>query len=418
MKKNNKRFRKPQGFSVRQERILEALQSNLRAAAMVLVNDLFLQEVEALCGALFQHKKGRLCRRGGSEKGSVMLRGQRFSVIRPRVRRGSREVSLRSYQALRQFDLLSGRVMPFLLSGVSTRNYDGLLEEWSQGLGLRRSSVSKAFKRGSLKALDELNGRDLSAQRFVNVMIDGIEFGGRMAVCGLGITKEGKKVVLGLRQGDTENSEVCADFLQSLLERGLSRSPLLWTLDGSKALRKAVCRVFGQEALVQRCVRHKERNIEGYLPKAHHQEFRRRWKLLHGSADFKGARREHEGLKSWLGQRNFEAKRSLEEAGGETLTAIRLKCPDLLRKTLMSTNPIESAFSIVRERTGRVKNWRAGPDQASRWAAAALLEAEKRFRTVRGFQEIPLFIKELEKAQKESPSKPKSRRPPPKKRTG
>ena len=413
MKKNNKHFWRPQGLSVQQQRILDAFQSNLRAAAIVLVNDLFLEEVKALCGALFQHKKGRLCRRGGSEKGSVMLQGQRLSVRRPRVRRGGGEVPLASYQALRRFDLLSERVAPFLLSGVSTRNYNGLLDEWSQGLGLRRSSVSKAFKRGSLKALDELNGRDLSAYRFVNVMIDGIEFGGRMAVCGLGITEKGEKVVLGLRQGDTENSGVCADFLQSLLERGLSRGPFLWTIDGSKALRKAVCRVFGQEALVQRCVRHKERNIEGYLPKAHHQEFRRRWKLLHGSADFQGARREHECLRSWLGRRNLEAKRSLEEAGGETLTAIQLKCPALLRRTLMSTNPIESAFSMVRERTGRVKNWGSGPDQAARWAAAALLEAEKRFQTVRGFREIPLFVKELNRFSKKAALKarPPRRRP-------
>lgn len=400
--KSNQKFNGSQDFASRGEKILEALHSELQSAAIVLIRDLFLQEVEYLCGRLFQHKGKSLCRRGGSEKGSVMLRGQRLSVRRPRVRRGGQEVALSGYQALRQFDLLNERVMPFMLSGVSTRNYGRLLEEWSGGLGLSRSSVSKAFRRGSLKALEQLNGRDLSGFRFVNVMIDGIEFGGSMVLCGLGVTEEGRKVILGLRCGDTENGEVCADFLQCLLDRGLRREPLLWTIDGSKALRAGICRVFGEEVPVQRCIRHKGRNIEGYLPKAHHQEFRRRWKLLHGSVDFQEACGEHEKLKSWLGRRNLEALRSFEEARGETLTVIKLKCPFLLRKTFMSTNPIESAFSVVREKTGRVRNWKAGPGQASRWAAAALLEAEKSFRTIKGFREMALFVEELSKAVRKS----------------
>jgi len=55
----------------------------------------------------------------------------------------------------------------------------------------------------------------------------------------------------------------------------------------------------------------------------------------------------------------------------------------------MSTNPIESAFSVVRTKSSRVKNWKSGKAQMSRWAAAGLLEAEKNFRTIKGFQEIP-----------------------------
>ena len=387
---------------IHQDKIREFLSLQMRSAALTMVHNLFQQEVQSLCGALFQHKKGQFCHRGGSEKGSVIVQGRRLSVRRPRVRNSQREVPLKSYQALQSYDLLCERVLSHLLRGVSTRNYEPLLEEWRQGLGLKKSAVSRAFKRGSQKALEELNSRDLSSYDFVSVMVDGIEFGGQMVICALGMTKEGQKLILGLRLGDTENSEVCVDLLQSLCERGFpaTSSSLLFTIDGSKALRKAILKVFGSKAPVQRRIRHKERNIEAYLPKRHHGEFRRRWKGLHGSVDFREAEREYESLRGWLGRVNLEAKSSLEEAGKETLTVIRYKCPELLRKTLMSTNPIESAFSVVREKTGRVKNWRRGGDQVIRWSAVTLLEAEKGFRKVKGFREIPDFVRELRRHSK------------------
>ena len=395
--KSNQILKIRQAAKDHQEAIRELVGCQMRSAVITLINSLFQQEVQTLCGNPFQHKKERLCRRGGSEQGSLIVQGQRLSVRRPRVRNSSGEIPLNSYQALQSFDLLCDRVLSHLLRGVSTRNYEPLLEEWSCGLGLKKSAVSRAFKKGSQRALQELNGRDLSDYSFVSLMIDGLEFGGQMVVCALGITTKGKKLIVGLRQGDTENSEVCVDLLQSLMERGLSSSsPLFFTIDGSKALRKGISKVFGYGVPVQRCIRHKERNIEAYLPKRHKQEFRRRWKGLHGSVNLKEAEREHESLRSWLGRLNLAAEKSLEEAKKETLTVIKLKCPYLLRKTLMSTNPIESAFSVVRQKSSRVKNWAKGRDQVSRWAAVTLLEAEKTFRTIKGFREISEFEKELE----------------------
>ena len=383
-----------------QDEIREFVSFQMRSAALSLVHSLFQQEVQSLCGALFQHKRGQLYHRGGSEKGSVILQGRRLCVRRPRVRNFSnKEVRLSSYQALQDFDLLCERVLSHLLRGVSTRNYEPLLEEWSEGLGLKKSAVSRAFRRGSQKALEELNGRELKVYDIVSLMIDGLEFAGQMVICVLGIRRDGQKMILGLRQGDTENSEVCVDLLQSLVERGFKvrMSSLLFTIDGSRALRKAILKVFGKKVLVQRCVRHKERNIEAYLPRGFHQEFRRRWKLLHGSVNYREAEREYEVLRSWLGRINLEARNSLDEAKKETLTMIKLKCPGLLRKTLMSTNPIESAFSFVREKSRRVKNWKRSSDQAVRWSAVTLLEAEKTFRTIKGFREISDFVEELER---------------------
>ena len=171
--------------------------------------------------------------------------------------------------------------------------------------------------------------------------------------------------------------------------RGLCEAkPYLFVIDGSRSLRKAIDRVFGERAAVQRCIHHKERNVLSYLPQERHLEFKRRWKMLHGFNDYSSSQREYNNLLSWLSRINHAAFTSLKEAGMETLTTIKLKVSPLLRRTLSSTNPIESAFSIVRDKVSRVKNWRSSSDQVMRWAAVSLVEAEKKFRAVKGYKDL------------------------------
>ena len=378
------------------QEIREMVQLQMRGAALKLIKGLFQEEMEELCGKPFSRKKEQHCHRGGSDKGSVVLQGQRVGVDRPRAKNAGQEVQIKTYEALQGYDLLCDRVMKHMLAGVSSRNYDGLLEELEGGLGVKKSLVSKAFVKGSRRALEEINGKDLSGQEWIAIMIDGIGLGKRMVVAALGITTAGKKQILGLREGDTENSEVCKDLLSNLVERGLSSQEIfLFVLDGSKALKKAVKKVFGERFPIQRCVRHKERNVLEYLPRNCHGEFRRRWKMIHGSINYQRAQQQYDQLRCWLSRINQAALESLEEAEMETLTVIRLKTPGLLRKTLLSTNPLESVFSGVRSQTGRVKNWRTGSDQASRWAAATLVDTQKKFRLIRGYREIPALMSEL-----------------------
>lgn len=374
------------------------VRQQLRDATLNLIQDLFLEEVEALCGPAFSRKGDTTAHRGGWDPGSVALEDQRMAVKKPRVKKDGKEVELESYQALQGYDLLQERVLKHMLSGVSTRGYEPLLDEISGGLGLKKSTVSKAFSRSSRKAFDELNGRSLSEYRWLAVMIDGIEFAGSCVVVALGITIEGEKIILGLKRGDTEDSEICKDLLQELIERGLTKDdPFLFVLDGSKALKKAVRKVFGEGFPIQRCVRHKERNVLKYLQKQYHSEFRRRWKALHGITRFDEAKLEYERLRHWLKERNLEAAASLEEADMETLTVIQLQAGAKLRKTLLSTNPIESTFDKIRYRTSRVKRWRKNSDQIQRWAGSALLKAEKGFRIIKGKDEIDSFLNEVKK---------------------
>jgi hypothetical protein len=100
------------------------------------------------------------------------------------------------------------------------------------------------------------------------------------------------------------------------------------------------------------------------------------------------------GLHRELMDLNPSAARSLEEGLEETLTVHRLRVPQLLRKTLASTNVIESAFSIVDKICANVKRWHDG-DHRERWLGSALLVAQKRFHRVQGYNRFPL-LRELE----------------------
>ena len=378
-------------------KIRELVESEMRGAILKTIYALFTQEVEQLCGSPFARKGEELCHRAGSDPGSVLAAGQRVAIKKPRVKKNGSEYELESYQALRDYDVLSDRIKNHMLAGVSTRDYDLLLEEMSNGLGLKKSAVSEAFVKSSKGALDEVNGRDLSAMKICSIMVDGIGFGDRTVIAAMGVTDKGKKKILGLREGDSENWELCRDLFENLVARGLDATlPYLFVIDGAKALKKAIRKVFGERAPVQRCIRHKERNVLSYLPEERHIEFRRRWKLVHGCADYVVAKREYDSLLHWLSQVNHASAESLREAELETLTVIKLGLSGLLRKTFLSTNPLESAFSLVQPKVARVKNWRSGADQIVRWAAATLLEAESRVHSIRGHKEVPILLAALQ----------------------
>ena len=316
----------------------DQLKDRLRKVALTLATDLMHEELLELCGPKFSRKSDGQVVKAGSDPGSVYLSGQRVIVRRPRVKNhDGKEVDLESYSALQDYDLLSSRVTDFMLEGVSTRGYEKLLDEVESGVGLKKSTVSKAFTKGSLKMLNDLNGRSLKDFTFAAVMIDSIDLGGRAVLSALGVTNEGKKMILGFREGTTESWDVVRDLFHNLVDRGLNTTePILFVTDGAKALKKGIRKLFGRDAFIQR------------------------WKKLHGMITFAEAEKDYRALAQYLGEINHEALNSLEEANMETLTAIKLGCPRLLRVTLLSTNPIESPFDLVLSKSMRVKNWNVG----------------------------------------------------------
>ena len=159
----------------------------------------------------------------------------------------------------------------------------------------------------------------------VALQLDGIQVKQDCIVVALGVTVDGKKQVLGLWHGATENSAVTKGLLADLIERGLNPDqPLLFVIGGSKALRKAIREVFGSGALVQRCRVHKQRNIVDYLPKEKKQQAIWRLRSAWNQSDLQEAREELKKTIKWLRRISPSAARSLEEELEETLTLQKL----------------------------------------------------------------------------------------------
>jgi putative transposase len=264
------------------------------------------------------------------------------------------------------------------------------------GFGVAKSSVSREFDRAYAAQVKALAERCFSGQRFPVVMIDGVEYAGEAMVVAKGITEDGTKRILGLRQGPTENAVVCAALLEDLRERGFDITrPTLLVLDGSKALHTAAQRIWGQNAVIQRCQVHKKRNVKAHVPEKHLPELDQRLGAAYQESDYEAAMQSLEGTAKSLSRTNPDAAASLREGLEETLTVVRLDVSAALRRTLSTTNPIESELSVTRRGTARVTRWRDG-DMRKRCCAAGLLRAEAKFRRLKGCRAMSILLQALE----------------------
>ena len=356
--------------------------------------ELMEEEVDEVVGPKGRHDPERTAVRHGREAGEVTLGGRRLSVERPRVRSadGQAELALQTYAHFADRDPLTAVVLERMLAGVSTRRYRRIQEPVGTTVeqtarSTSKSSVSRAFVERTRKALGELMGRRLDDVRLAVMMLDGIELKGRTNIVALGITTEGVKIPLGLWEGSTENATVATALLSDLVERGLDpEQGILFVIDGSKALRKAIRQVFG-EAPVQRCIRHKERNVLEHLAERDRPPVKRRLRTAWAEADHGRARERLRALAADLDRSHPGAAGSLREGLEETLTLTRLGIGGSLKRTLESTNPCESMIECVRRTSRNVKRWSSG-EMAMRWTAAGMLEAEKQFRKVIGYRDL------------------------------
>jgi transposase-like protein len=355
---------------------------------------------QALCGPKGQPDARRRAYRGGHTHSSVVLGGQRIGVQRPRVRSvESVELSLPTFGWAAATDPLDRATMHAIAAGVTTRRYGGTVEELPKGeesSSVSKSAVSRRFVALSTEQLHEWLSRPLEALDLPVVMIDGICFGDRVILVALGIDAKGNKHILGLREGSTEKAQVVKSLLSDLVERGLDADrPRLWVIDGGKALRSAIVRMFGATALIQRCQEHKRRNILEHLPKHLHANVSR---ILHDAwktTDVKIAKRQLERLGSSIQGDHPGAAASVREGLDETLTLQGLGITGALYRTLRTTNPIENLNGLIADYTHNVKRWRDG-QMVLRWVASALSDARERFRALRGYRDLPKLIDALQ----------------------
>ena len=373
--------------------IKDSLEQELKGIPLMVMQAMMNLEIESVAGPKYKHQKDRQYIWWGSNPGSVMLEGQKIKIKVPRAseKQTKEAYPLKTYSLFHKGSELVKRAYRDLIRGISTRNYKDGVDEFVKGYGISASAVSRRMVQATAEKVKELMTRRLENLDIAVLMIDGVHFGDQTIVIALGIDTQGFKHILGLWQGATENSQVVKNLLEELVERGLSSERrMLVVLDGSKALRKGVETVFGKDTPVQRCIVHKKRNVVEQLPKKYQSQISKRLTKAYNMVQYEDAKIELTGLVRELELINPSAARSLEEGMEETLTLHKLGIPGVLRKTLQSTNLIESAISGVRHTTRNVKRWNGG-DQIERWAAAGLLETEKKFTRIKGFASMSIL---------------------------
>jgi len=371
------------------------------AAGMAVMQTMFEAEITAVAGAKGKHDPERAAVRHGTGKGSVTLGGRRVQVTRPRARTvDGHEVPLDAYAQFAADDLLSQVVLERMLAGVATRRHARIAEPIGKDVmaaatATGRSAVSRRFVKETETALAELLARDLTDQKIKVLMLDGEHMAGRCVIVALGITVDGTKLPVGLWDGATENKTVVRSMLADLVSRGLSAEDgLLVVMDGAKALSAAVNEVFGSLAAVQRCTLHKRRNVGDHLP-----DKEKAWvdaKLVkafnHPDPDLGLRNAKH--LAGLLDKAHPGAANSLREGLEEMFTVSRLGIDGRLAKTLVTSNPVESMISIARTTNRNVTRWRDG-HMVLRWTAAGMLNAERSFRRIKGYKQMPQLVEAL-----------------------
>jgi transposase-like protein len=363
----------------------------LAGAGQALIEWLLQLSAESVAGPKSQ---GRAVERElvwyGQQAGRVGLLERNVKVMKPRLRTkgpGAREVAIPAYEALRCDPQAPARMSEILLSGVSTRHYAGVLPKMAKTVGVSRSQLSRKLIQAGAKLLQGLMSRSLEALQILVVYIDGVVVAGQSVVVAIGVDTQGAKHLLGLTLGATENATVVKDLLADLLKRGLAADrKRLFVIDGSKALRAAIERTFGEAGLVQRCRVHKLRNVLDYLPEGLKAQVKASINAAFKLAPKEGMARLKQQA-AWLKREHPQAAASLLEGLEELFTVNRLGLTPGLMRCLSSTNVIENPNGRFRALSRNVTHWQDG-EMILRWAAVCYLEAEKGWRKVHGHHDI------------------------------
>ena len=377
-----------------------SLRELVTSSGLEIFRSLLEEDQAMLCGPRRQPQADRQAFRHGTTEGPLVFGGRKIRLTRPRVRSiKGREMELPSWKEFSEEDPLHERAVEQMLVGVSTRGYARSLEpldEDHESVGVSRSSVSRRFVTRTKEQVTAFLSRSLGELDLPVIMLDGVCLAEHVLIIALGIDTDGRKHVLGLVEGSTESEGVCRSLLRNLIDRGLKvERARLFVIDGSKGVRKAIRSVFSGWALVQRCQVHKLRNVLDHLPEAKRSWMRAAIRRAWAAETADKARRKLKDLASQLDETHPGAAASLREGLEETVTVLDLGLEGCLLKTLCSTNPIENLNGGLKRLTRNVKRWRGGA-MAQRWGATAVMEAEKRFRRIKGHRDLPQMLKALD----------------------
>jgi putative transposase len=373
-----------------------AVDEVIDVAGRAALEAILLMSAQEVAGPKHPGQASGAVRWHGRQPGIVALSDRKVRIEKARLRkkgpgRGA-EVEVPAYEAMQRDGRLARRIVEILMHGVSTRSYREVLPAMAEAAGVSKSQVSREFIDASEEALKTLVARRFDAVDLLVIYLDGLIFGKHHVLSAVGVDAEGRKHVLGMVEGASENAAAAKALLEDVAARGVKPAGVeggrrrLFVIDGSKALRAAVDAVYGADNPVQRCRAHKIRNVVEQVPKPLRDQVKAAMRAAYRLDPKEGIARLRKQAE-WLASEYPTAAASLLEGLEETFTVNALGLPGSLRRCLATTNLIESPQSGVRMRTRRVTRWQDG-GMALRWAATAFLATEKHFRRIMGYQQL------------------------------
>ena len=369
-------------------------------AGLASLTQMLDEDAMALAGAPHARAADKPGYRWGHTKGSLGFHGGKVEMERPRVRSKTtgKELTLPSWKEAAEAGWLEQWAMSLMLMNVATRKMGRAVRLPEAGVpsepgsGLSKSAVSRRFKALTQARLEEWMASDLSGLDLLVIQIDGLHMDDNLLMLGaVGVDADGRKHPLGVVEGATENAATVQALLDNLIDRGLDPAVCrLFIVDGAKALTKAIRRTFGADIPIQRCQVHKARNITERLDPKLHAAVRR---ALRQAWEMDDADKAERLLRNLARRMELEApgvSKSILEGLDEILTVVRLGLPLDLRRSLASTNIIESMNAVIRQVCRNVKRWRDAK-MALRWTAAGMLEAAKGFRRLKAHKQLPIL---------------------------
>jgi putative transposase len=398
-------------FELPSEFSADPLTALIQAGAKELLRTAVLAEVSTFivehAHLLDEEGRQRLVRHGFLPEREVMTGIGTVSVQVPRVRdRGSNadgsKIKFRSALVppyLRKSKSVE-ELLPWLyLKGISTGDFSealaALLGPDAEGLS---SSTITRLKATWWAEYETWRKRDLKGKRYVYIWADGVYFTPRLdgdrqcMLVIIGTDEYGEKDVLAITDGFRENADSWRDILNGLKKRGFSTPPELATGDGALGFWTALRDVF-PGTREQRCWVHKTANVLGAMPKSLHERAKADLQDIWMAATKTEATAAFDLFVETYGVKYEKAVGKLVKDRDELLAFYDF--PAEHWKHIRTTNPIESVFATVRNRTRKTKGC-LNRKTALAMVYRLMMSAKKKWRKISGPNRLPEVIQGVE----------------------
>ena len=361
--------------------LLEALKAagvddRIRVAAQNMYQALIDAEAEGVIGAgLWERTENRTAVRNGSRPRTLSTTAGDLELRIPKLRTGSFFPSL--LERRRRIDqALFAVVMEAYLHGVSTRKVDDLVKALGADTGISKSEVSRICK--DLDAeVAAFRDRSLKDTAFPYVFLDATYCKARVnhrvvsqaIVVAVGVSADGRREVLGMDVGDSEDGAFWTAFLRGLKTRGLGGVQLVIS-DAHAGLKAAIATVFIGAAW-QRCRVHFMRNVLAVVPKGNAEMVAAAIRTIFAQPDAASVVEQFDDIATKLERMLPKVAAMMRDAKEDLLAFTGF--PQAHWRQLWSTNPLERTNKEIKRRTDVVGVF-PNPAALLRLAGSVLIE--------------------------------------------